>query len=309
MSGTRVPETTSRSGTSEAPRSDRAAGLRGRKGRGPNDVPPVQRVLLYAGLVFVAILFLVPLYWLFSSALKEPDAIYRFPPQWLPSLNFENFSEAWRAAPFDAFFVNSMIVTAGGAAIKLINATLTAYAFVYLRFPFKNVIFLVMLGALMVPNNVTLIVNYITVANLGWINTYLGLIIPSAGSVFGMFLLRQYMMTLPSDIVEAARVDGAGHLRVMWQVVLPMCKPMLVTVGIIAVVDMWNDFIWPLIVTNTVEMRTLPIGLLYLRTTEGYSNWGAIMAGTVMVALPMLILFLFAQRQIARGLTGGAVKG
>ncbi|WP_051426165.1 carbohydrate ABC transporter permease [Jiangella gansuensis] len=269
----------------------------------------VQRVLLYAGLVAVGLLFVGPLYWLFSSALKEPGDIYQYPPRWLPGWHVENFAEAWRAAPFGDFFKNSVIVTAGGAAIKLLNATLTAYAFVFLRFPYKNLIFLIMLGALMVPNNVTLIVNYITVSNLGWVNTYLGLILPSAGSVFGMFLLRQYMMTLPGDVVEAARVDGAGHLRIMWQVVLPMCKPMLVTVGIIAVVDMWNDFIWPLIVTNTVEMRTLPIGLLYLRTTEGYANWGAIMAGTVMVALPMLILFLFAQRQIARGLTGGAVKG
>ncbi|SDT48906.1 carbohydrate ABC transporter permease [Jiangella sp. DSM 45060] len=269
----------------------------------------LRRVLLYAGLVAVGLLFIGPLYWLFSSALKESGDIYQFPPRWLPGWHFENFAEAWRAAPFGDFFMNSVIVTAGGATIKLVNATLTAYAFVFLRFPYKNVIFLVMLGALMVPNNVTLIVNYITVSNLGWINTYLGLIVPSAGSVFGMFLLRQYMLTLPGDVVEAARVDGAGHLRIMWQVVLPMCKPMLVTVGIIAVVDMWNDFIWPLIVTNTVEMRTLPIGLLYLRSNEGYANWGAIMAGTVMVALPMLILFLLAQRQITRGLTGGAVKG
>jgi multiple sugar transport system permease protein/sn-glycerol 3-phosphate transport system permease protein len=124
-----------------------------------------------------------------------------------------------------------------------------------------------------------------------------------------MFLLRQYMMTLPRDIIDAARVDGAGHLRVMWQIVLPMCKPMLVTVGIIAIVDMWNDFIWPLIITNTEDMRTLPIGLLYLKNTEGLDDWGAIMAGTVMVALPMLILFLFAQRHIVRGLVGGAIKG
>src|SRR5690606_5276715 len=187
--------------------------------------------------------------------------------------------------------------------------TLTAYAFTFLRFPFKNLLFLLLLAALMVPNNVTLIVNYITVSNLGWINTHLGLILPSAGSIFGMFLLRQYMMTLPYDVFEAARVDGAGNLRIMWQVILPMCKPMLVTVGLIAIVDMWNDFIWPLIVTNTVDMRTLPIGLLYLRSSEGFNNWGAIMAGTVIVALPMLILFLFTQRHIARGLTAGAVKG
>jgi multiple sugar transport system permease protein/sn-glycerol 3-phosphate transport system permease protein len=196
------------------------AGIRPRGRAGIDGDTKVRRVLVYAALGAVALLFIGPLYWLFSSALKEPGNIYQYPPHWVPLRpHVENFANAWRAAPFGNFFVNSLIVTAGGAAIKLVNATLTAYAFVFLRFPFKNVLFLVMLGALMVPNNVTLIVNYITVSNLGWVNTYLGLIMPSAGSIFGMFLLRQYMMTLPRDIVEAAKVDGAGHLRTLWQVV------------------------------------------------------------------------------------------
>lgn len=269
----------------------------------------VHQPLLYLLLGLAALVFAGPLYWLFSSSVKLPSEIYQFPPVWLPrTLHFENFGEAWRTAPFANFFVNSAIVTAAGAAIKLMNATLTAYAFTFLRFPFKNLLFLLLLGALMVPNNVTLVVNYITVAELGWLNTYLGLIIPSSGSIFGMFLLRQYMLTLPGDIIEAARVDGAGHMRILWRVVLPMCRPMLVTVGLIAMVDMWNDFIWPLIVTNTADMRTLPIGLLLLRSQEGAEDWGPIMAGTVMVATPMLVLFLAAQRQIVAGLTAGAVK-
>lgn len=277
---------------------------------GPMRDSTLRKILLYVALAIAAATFLVPIYWLFSAAVKDNGSIYQYPPDWFPwPPILENFGSAWQAAPFDHFLVNSLIVTAAGATLKLANATFTAYAFTHLRFPLKNVLFLFMLGSLMVPNNVTLIVNYITVANLGWINTYMGLILPSAGSIFGMFLLRQYMMTLPKEINEAAKVDGAGHLRMLFQVVLPMCKPMMVTVGVIAVVDMWNDFIWPLIVTNTVEMRTLPIGLLYLRSTEGYQNWGAIMAGTVIVAVPMLVLFLFTQRHIARGLTAGAVKG
>lgn len=281
-----------------------------RKKGGPMRDTTLRKILLYVALAIAAATFIVPLYWVFSSAVKDNSAIYQYPPNWFPwPPVLENFGEAWRAAPFNHFLVNSLIVTSIGASLKLMNATFTAYAFSHLRFPLKNLLFLFMLGSLMVPNNVTLIVNYITIANLNWINTYMGLILPSSGSIFGMFLLRQYMMTLPKEINEAAKVDGAGHLRMLFQVVLPMCKPMLVTVGVIAVVDMWNDFIWPLIVTNTVEMRTLPIGLLYLRSTEGYTNWGAIMAGTVIVALPMLILFLFTQRHIARGLTAGAVKG
>ncbi|HIZ34563.1 MAG TPA: carbohydrate ABC transporter permease [Candidatus Ruania gallistercoris] len=303
-------DTTTHNGSAAAPAgSGPAAPARRRRG-GPMRDSTLRKILLYVALAVAGATFLVPIYWLFSSAVKDNGSIYQYPPDWFPwPMILENFGEAWRAAPFDHFLVNSLIVTAAGATLKLLNATFTAYAFTHLRFPMKNLLFLFMLGSLMVPNNVTLIVNYITVANLGWINTYMGLILPSAGSIFGMFLLRQYMMTLPREINEAAKVDGAGHLRMLFQVVLPMCKPMLVTVGVIAVVDMWNDFIWPLIVTNTVEMRTLPIGLLYLRSTEGYQNWGAIMAGTVIVAVPMLILFLFTQRHIARGLTAGAVKG
>lgn len=293
-------------GTTEAPQRRDARSRRS----GPMDDSRLRRILLYVALAVALAVFLIPIYWLFSSAVKSNGDIYQYPPMWFPwPLALENFSRAWAAAPFGNFLINSVVVTTIGASIKLLNATFTSYAFVFLRFPLKNWIFLLMLGSMMVPGNVTLIVNYITMASLGWINTYLGLILPSAGSVFGMFLLRQYMMTLPHEIMEAAKVDGAGHLRQMWQVVLPMCKPMLVTVGVIAVVDMWNDFIWPLIVTNTVSMRTLPIGLLYLRSSEGYNDWGAIMAGTVMVAMPMLILFLFTQRHIARGLTAGAVKG
>lgn len=271
---------------------------------------PAGRFMLYAALVVVTVVFLGPLYWLLSSTVKASGDIYRYPTNWLPTdLHFENFSQAWDAAPFGDFFINSLIVTVVGAAIKLFNATATAFAFTFLRFPFKRVLFLLILGTLMVPGNVTLLVNYLTASNLGWINTYAGIIIPSAGSAFGTFLLRQHMLTLPREVLEAARVDGAGHLRILWQIVIPMSRPMLVTVGIIAVVEVWNEFIWPLIITNTNDMRTLPIGLLFLKSEEGYNNWGAIMAGTTMVALPVLLLFLVTQRYIVAGLTSGAVKG
>jgi ABC-type glycerol-3-phosphate transport system permease component len=268
------------------------------------------RLLLYVLLVLVALVFLGPLYWLGSSALKASGDIYRYPPAWIPARpKLSNFSHAWHAAPFERYFINSLIVTGAGAAIKIVNATCTAYAFTFLRFPLKRVIFVLILGTLMVPGNVTLIVNYLTMSDLGWVNSYLGLIIPSAGSAFGTFLLRQHMLTLPNEVMEAARVDGAGHLRILWQMVVPMSRPMLVTVTIIAVVDMWNEFIWPLIITNTADMRTLPIGLLQLKSDEGYNDWGAIMAGTTMVALPILLLFLITQRYIVAGLTSGAVKG
>jgi multiple sugar transport system permease protein/sn-glycerol 3-phosphate transport system permease protein len=271
---------------------------------------PVRRILLYAALVLIAAVFIMPVYWLFSSAVKPSGEIYRYPLQWIPHhLHWSNFTNAWHDAPFGSFFVNSMVVTAVGTAIKMVLATGSAYAFTFLPFPFKRFIFMLLLGALMTPGTVTLLTNYLTASDLGWVDTYAGLIVPGAGSAFGMFLLRQQMLALPREVFEAARVDGASHLRILVRMVIPMSRPMMITVSLISVIEVWNDFIWPLIITTTTQMRTLPIGLLYLKSQEGYNDWGAIMAGTVMVAAPMLIVFLLAQRYIVAGFSGGAVKG
>ncbi|MFI5729967.1 carbohydrate ABC transporter permease [Kribbella sp. NPDC051587] len=268
------------------------------------------RALQYVVLVGVAAVFLGPLYWLVSTAFKQPAEIYQWPPSWWPDqLTWENFSLAWKAAPFDRFFLNSTIITVAGTALKVVNAVLTAYAFAYLRFPGKKVLFFLVLGAMMVPGHVTLLPNYLTVATLGWINTYAGLIIPGIGSAFATFLMRQHFLTLPTEVTDAAAVDGAGQLRTLWRVVLPMSRPMLVTVVVITAVEEWNNFVWPLIVTNTASMRTLPVGLLILKDEEGLASWGTIMAGTLLVLAPMLLIFLIAQRYIVGGLTQGALKG
>lgn len=282
---------------------------RGRPAR-PQRTPRPVRAVQYVVLVGVAALFLGPLYWLVTTSLKPADEIYQAPPEfWPTTLTWENFELAGQAAPFDLFFLNSTLVTVVGTALKVMNAVLTAYAFVYLRFPFKNVLFLGVLGAMMVPGHVVLLPNYLTVASLGWINTYAGLIIPGIGSAFATFLMRQHFRTLPREVTDAASVDGAGHLRTLWQVVLPMSRPMLITVLVITAVEEWNQFVWPLIVTNTVQMRTLPVGLLLLKDQEGPTNWGTIMAGAALVLAPMLVIFFVAQRWIIGGITAGAVKG
>ncbi|WP_372349135.1 carbohydrate ABC transporter permease [Streptomyces sp. KL116D] len=267
------------------------------------------RAGLYVLLVLVAAVTAGPLYWLVSSALKTNPDIYSYPTHWIPTdLRWSNFSDAWNAAPFGRFFLNSLVVSVVGTAIELCAALLCAYAFVFLPFPGKRVLFMVLLGAMMVPGHVTLLPNFLTVAQLGWVNTWAGLIAPGLGSVFGTFLLRQHMLTLPKEAMEAAELDGAGHLRRLGTIVLPMSRPMVVTVAVVVMVTKWNDFIWPLIVTSSADMRTLPIGLLFLKNQEGFANWGPILAGTVMVIVPVLVVFFLAQRHIIAGLTQGAGK-
>lgn len=261
-------------------------------------------------LVLAALMFVVPLYVLVTTAFKTNAEIYAWPPRFLPSeLTWENLRSAWSLAPFDQFIKNSVIVTVVGAAAKVLLAVFTAYAFAFLPFPGKKVLFLVMLGALMVPGHVTLLVNYITIGNMGLINTYTGLILPGVASAFGTFLLRQHFMSLPKEVFEAAEVDGAGHFRKLFSMVIPMSVPAVATVALVAVIDEWNSFVWPLIITNSVNMRTLPIGLMYLKANDGMTNWGVLMSGTLIVVLPMLLVFLFAQRYIVTGLTGAAAGG
>lgn len=280
------------------------------------DAAPVSRrprwlsVLQHALLACVFLLFVVPLVWLFTSAVKPEADIYTWPLRWVPSsLELGNFAEAWTSAPFGRFFLNSFITTGVGTVLEMTCAILSAYAFAFVEFRWKKVVFVLILGSLMLPGHVTLLVNYITVANLGWLNTYAGLILPGMGSAFAMFLVYQQMRTVSQELIDAAVMDGAGHLRRMTTIVVPLCTPMIVTGTLIVLISKWNDFVWPLIVTSTADMRTLPIGLQFLRSQEGYTNWGAIMAGAVMVAAPMLILFFLGQRRIIGGIAAGAVKG
>lgn len=260
-------------------------------------------------LLIVSVIIFFPFLWMLTSAAKPYSEIYHWPIVWWPSkFEFANFVNAWNAIPFGRIFLNSIVVTVIGTLVKMILACMVAYAFVFIRFPYRDVIFLFFLGALMVPGNVVIIVNFLTVSSVGWVNTFAGLIVPGMGSIFGMFLLRQHMRTIPSSVIEAAQIDGAGHIRTLLRIVLPMSKAPLITVGLVAAVEEWNSFIWPLIITNTMEMKTLPIGLLALKDSEGYEDWGAIMAGTSMVVIPILVLFFLTQRHIVSGFTQSALK-
>jgi sn-glycerol 3-phosphate transport system permease protein len=270
----------------------------------------VSRLAGYLGMALCVFVIGLPVYWMVIGAFKENAEIYRIPPTWIPAEpTMENFGEAWRSAPFGRYYINTTITTLFGSGFEIFFAVTSAYAFVFLRFPKKEWLFLVLLATLMVPGQVTILPNYLTVARLGWINTYQGIVIPGASVAYGTFLLRQYYRTLPLDILDASRVDGAGHLRTLWSIVLPLAQPAIVSFGLLSIVAKWNDFLWPLIVTNTKEMRVLPIGIYWLRVEEGTIDWGVVMAGTLFVVIPVVIIFLYAQRYIVEGIAAGAVKG
>jgi sn-glycerol 3-phosphate transport system permease protein len=266
--------------------------------------------LAYAGLALCVLVIGLPVYWMIIGAFKINAEIYRVPPTWVPlQPTLSNFGEAWRSAPFGRYYVNTIITTLFGSSFEIFFAVTSAYAFVFLRFPKKEWLFLFLLATLMVPGQVTILPNYLTVARLGWINTYQGIVVPGASVAYGTFLLRQYYRTLPRDILDAARVDGAGHLRTLWSIVLPLAQPAIVSFALISVVAKWNDFLWPLLVTNTRDMRVLPIGIYWLRVEEGAIDWGVVMSGTLFVVLPVVLVFLYAQRYIVDGIAAGAVKG
>jgi sn-glycerol 3-phosphate transport system permease protein len=267
------------------------------------------RLAGYAGIALAALVVGLPVYWTLIAAFKTTAEIYG-PPTWLPARpTLANFPAAWAAAPFARYYLNSLITTLGGMLAEVTLAVMSAYALAFLRFPRKNLVFLLLLAALMVPVEITIVPNYLTMARLGWINTYAGIIIPGAAIAYGTFLLRQAFLALPYEVIEAARVDGAGHLRTMLSVVLPMAQPAIVTMALLSLVAKWNDFLWPLIVTNTSEMRTLPIGIYWLRNSEGVTNWGVVMAGSLFLIIPVMVIFLWAQRYIVEGIAAGAVKG
>jgi len=267
----------------------------------------------YLGLLIVLLLIGIPVFWMISGSLKTTQEVRQIPIKWFPSaFRWENFREAWEAAPFGRFYINTIITTAIGSGLELINAVMTAYALAFLRFPKKNLVFMLILIALMIPDEVVIVPNYLTISDVfghSWVNTYQGIIIPGASVAFGAFLLRQAFLGLPREVIEAAKIDGAGHVRMLKDMVVPMARPSILTFGLISLVAKWNEYLWPLVVTNEDRMRTLTVGLTYLFDNEGNTQWGVVMAGTIFVLAPLIIVFIWAQRFIIEGITSGATKG
>lgn len=281
--------------------------------KAPND-PQRQRSLStvfgYIAMVLVLLMIGLPLFWILITSFKERGDIYVQPVTWWPSsFRPENYSEATTEVPFFTYLRNSVIITAATASIKFVLGVLSAYGLVFLRFPGKNVVFLVIIAALMVPNQITVISNYSLISDLGWRNSFQGIILPLAGVAFGTFLMRNHFLSLPAEIIEAARMDGAGPFRLLFRVVLPLSGPTMVAFAIITIVNEWNEYLWPFLMSDDSSVAPLPVGLTLLQNSEGYTNWGAVMAATVLTILPILVVFLALQRHMIKGLTSGAVKG
>lgn len=267
-------------------------------------------IIGYIGAALATLMIAVPLYFVVITSLKTHQDIYSNPISWIPN-PFEpsNYAYVWNEVDFGQFLRNSIVITVVLTVVKVTLGVLSAYAFAFLEFPGKNLLFLLVIGSLMVPNEITIISNYALVAQLGWRDTFQGIIVPLAGVAFGTFLMRNHFRSLPTEIIEVARMDGAGFLRTLFRVVLPMSWPTLMAFVLITAVSEWNQYLWPFLVSDTGRVAPLQVGLTLLQNNEGQTNWGPVMAGTVLTTLPMIVLFLFLQRSMIKGLTAGAVKG
>jgi sn-glycerol 3-phosphate transport system permease protein len=264
----------------------------------------------YLTLILATVVLGLPLVWMALASLKTPGELYQLPLQWLPGqANLDNYAQAAQSIPLGRLLANSVGLTVVGAGLKVVLGLCCAYALVFLDFPFKKVVFGLVIATLMIPPQITIIPNYTLVASLGWLNTYQGILVPGLASAFGTFLFRQHFLTLPRSILEAAELDGAGHWRTLWRFVVPMSTPTVAAVALVSVVTEWNDYLWPFLVVDNPDKMTLPVGLTLLQNIDGMTNWGVLLAATVVVTLPILLVFLVLQRRLVAGLTAGAVTG
>ena len=272
---------------------------------------PRWRTLLATALVWgVALLFLIPFLWMISSSLKPNYQIFAVPPQWIPNPpQWNNYTEALTTLPFDRYMVNTAIITGLTIVGHVLSCTLIAYAFARLRAPGRDVLFLVVLATMMLPYPVTMVPLYVLFKQLGWINTFLPLTVPAFfGSAFYIFLLRQFFLTIPPDFEDAATIDGANTLQILWRVILPLSMPAVATVAIFTFQAAWNDFLAPLIYLQKPDLYTVTLGLQFFRSTYT-TNWAYLMAASLVTSLPVIVVFFLAQRYFIEGITLSGVKG
>jgi multiple sugar transport system permease protein len=268
----------------------------------------ISSILIHVVMYALAIATIMPFVWMLLTSVKDMSDIFVYPPKWLPTnFRFRNYVDAFEAAPFGRFYLNSFLVSATVTIGQLITCSMAAYAFARLKFRGRDLLFYIFLGTMMIPANVTMIPTYMVLSWLGWIDSLNALIVPGLASAFGTFLLRQFFMTIPRELEEAAFIDGASRIQVLVKVIIPLAKPALATLAIFTFMGVFNDFIWALICINSEELKTVQLGLATFRD-KYLTQWDLLMAGSVTATLPILIVFFIAQKYFIQGITLSGMK-
>jgi ABC-type glycerol-3-phosphate transport system permease component len=272
----------------------------------------LRKTVVYALLIIFSIVFIFPLFWMVLSALKPEGQIFVWPPKWIPDpILWSNFQKAFSnpQLPFDRFVINTLIIEAGVVSGRLVSCTLVAYGFARLRAPGKNILFTVLLATLMLPRAAIIIPTYILFNQLGWINTFLPMIVPAwFGEAYAIFLMRQFFMTIPRELEEAAIIDGANTLKIIWSVIVPLSTPVLAVIAILTFKDTWNDFLTPLLYLSEPSKYTVSVGLAYFNGQFDV-KLNLLMAASATMMIPIVVLFIFAQRAFVEGIALTGLKG
>jgi multiple sugar transport system permease protein len=267
--------------------------------------PVISQILLS----LVALLFLVPIIWMVLSALKPSAEVFTVPPKLFGSeILFSNFAEAWNYLPFGRFILNTLFVAGVGTLITLVASTTAGYAFARLNFRFQGGLFILYLSTLIVPQEVIVIPMFLVMQQLGWVNSYQALILPWAFTAFGTFLLRQFFITIPKELEEAAKIDGCGHLRILSSVIMPVAAPAIAVLAVFTFISYWNSFLWPLIIVNDTNKMTIPLGLQLFLGQQG-QRWELLMAAATISMVPTVILVLALQKYLVKGIALSGLGG
>jgi ABC-type sugar transport system, permease component len=272
---------------------------------------PLGKILRWAVLLCAAVYTLFPFYWMVSSALKSKEEIFQFPPDFFPSVfHWGVFAETMSEAPFFSYILNSGLVAGCIVLYQIVNSAMFAYALTQLRFRWKNVLFVVVMGTYMLPDAATYVPSYIIISRLGMLNTYMGLIVSNCVSVFSIFLVRQAFLQVNRSTIESAKMDGASHWRILWKIMVPLCKPTFITLGLIAFVTNYNNYMWPSLIAKDPNLYLVTVGLrqFFIQGGAYGIKWPEVMAASTITVLPLILLYLFAQNYLIQGISDSGVK-
>lgn len=269
----------------------------------------LRQVLAYVVLILLAVVAVGPLLWMVSTSLKSNASAIQYPPKWIPDhWQWSNYTSLFDELPMGRWIFNSIFISSAVVFFQLLFCSMAAFAFSRLEFRGRDAIFFLFLGSMMIPYQVTLIPQYVLFSKLGWLNTYQGLILPNVSAPLGVFLLRQFFLTVPKDIEDAARIDGASWFRIYWQIILPLSKAALITFGVFSFIGMWGDFLWPLVSIDSSTLYPVTLGLAFLNGTYA-TDWPRLMAGDVITLVPLILLYGCVQRYFVQGIAVTGLKG